>query len=210
MRRSIARRIYDRIILDGLPGLDPPKVLAERLRRTSPSLDRAAARAVAIHTGLGSSQGFAFGLPGLLLLPVTLPANLLAAAAVQLHLAATMAALAGEDPASPAVRERCVACLLRGGPASSPDEESEVAARTGVKLMERGVRWGLGRVVRRLGRSALRRIGVRSVPIVGGIMGAAADGWATRSVGACAREEFGIEGIPEAPAHPLRARDGGR
>ena len=198
MKRSILRLIYRRV-LRGLPGLGTPSETASRVRRQGTTLDDAASRIVAIHTTLGSSQGFLFGLPGLLLLPVTLPANLAAAAAVQLHMAASLAALAGLDPDDAEVRDRCVACLLRRGPGDgSSDEGEEIATRTGVKLLERGARWVVERVARRAARSTLRRVGVRSVPLIGGMLGGASDGWVTRAVGACARAEF----VPTVGRHP--------
>ena len=190
MRRPLFRLVYRRV-LGGLPGLSPPDVLAERLRASSASLDAAADRAVALHVTLGSSQGFLFGLPGLLLLPLTLPANLAAAAAVQLHMVATLAALAGHDPRDEEVRERCIECLLRRGPGGpSAEEAEEVATRASVKLAERGARWAAERAVRAVARSGLRRVGIRSVPLVGGILGGASDGWVTRSVARCGREAF--------------------
>lgn len=190
MKRSVFRFVYGRV-LRGLPGLGTPRDVAARARAESPDLDAAAARIVRTHTALGASQGFVFGLPGWLLLPVTLPANLAAAAAVQLHMAASLAALAGDAPESPEIRERCVSCLLRPAPGQPPEaEEEELARRTRGKLVERGARWAVGRGVKRVARSALRRVGVRSVPLVGGIIGGGADGWRTRNVAACAVAEF--------------------
>ncbi len=190
MKRSVFRFVYDRV-LRGLPGLGTPREVADRARTETADRDAAAGRIVRMHTALGASQGFLFGLPGWLLLPVTLPANLAAAAAVQLHMAASLAALAGHAPESREVRERCVSCLLRPGPGDPADtEEEELARRAGGKLVERGARWALGRGVKRVARSALRRVGVRSVPLVGGLIGGGADGWRTRNVAECAREEF--------------------
>lgn len=170
--------------------------MAAKARAEGGDTAAAADRIVQLHTALGASQGFLFGVPGLLLLPVTLPANLAAAAAVQLHMAATLAALAGLRPEEPAVRERCVACLLRQGPGGpSRDEEEEIVMRTSAKLLERGARWVGGRVVRRGARSALRRVGLRSMPLLGGLIGGGADGWNTQAVGRCAREEFLAESV---------------
>ena len=190
MKRSIFRLIYSRV-LKGLPGLGTPGEVAARARDSAPDIDGAANRVVSMHTALGSSQGFLFGLPGFLLLPLTLPANLAAAAAVQLHMVASLAALGDLDPADPAVRDRCIRCLLRRGPGQpSSDEEEEIATRTSVKLLERGARWVAKRTAQRVSRSALRRVGVRSMPLVGGILGGAVDGWATAAVARCGREEF--------------------
>lgn len=190
MKRPIFKLVYDRI-LDGLPGLGSPEELAARVRSRAPSTDAAAERVIALHTALGSSQGFLFGLPGLLLLPITLPANLLAAAAVQLHMVATLATLGGENPEDPEVRERCVECLLQPGPGEpSRGEGEEIAQRTGIKLLERGARWAIARTAKRVARNTMRRVGFRGLPLFGGILGGGSDGLATRAVARCARAEF--------------------
>lgn len=201
MQRSIFRAVYGQI-LQGLPGVEPPTELAARMRARSESESEAVERTVALHTALGSSQGFLFGLPGLLFLPVTLPGNILAAAAIQLHMAATLASLAGEDPAEPGIRDRCVKCLLRRGPGhASSDEEEEFVVRTTAKLAERGIRWLVGSIARRTARAGFRRVGVRSVPLIGGLIGATSDGWVTRSVAECARTEF-LSGENDTPPNP--------
>jgi len=199
MKRSAFRLIY-RSILRGLPGIGTPYEVADRALARSSDLEGAATDVVRLHTTLGASQGFVFGLPGWLLLPVTLPANLASAAAVQLHMTASLAALAGNRLESPDVRERCVSCLLRAGPAEDSDtEEEEIARRAGGKLMERGARWAIDRTVKRVAKTALRRIGVRSMPLVGGLIGGGADGWRTQTVADCARVEF----LPPAGRAPV-------
>jgi len=190
MKRPIFTVIYNRI-LDGLPGLGTPDEMAARERDRATSTHAAADRVVAVHTALGTSQGFLFGLPGLLLLPVTLPANLISAAAIQLHMVATLASLGGERVEDPAVRDRCVDCLLRSGPRKPAQRESdEIAQRTGLKLLERAARWAVARKARSVARTTLRRVGFRSAPFFGGILGGGSDGLATRAVSRCARAEF--------------------
>lgn len=190
MKRPLFKLIYGRI-LNGLPGLGSPQELADRVRQTAPNTEVAADRIVAVHTALGTSQGFLFGLPGLLLLPLTLPANLAAAAAVQLHMVATLASLAGEVVEDPVVRDRCVDCLLRSGPGEATQGEAEeIAQRTGTKLLERGARWFISRTANRVARSTLHRVGFRSMPLLGGILGGGSDGLSTRAVSRCARAEF--------------------
>lgn len=193
MRRDIFNRLYDRVN-EGLPVLGTPVELARRLREETGSPSTAADAAVSLATVLGGATGFVFGLPGFLLTPVTLPANVVGAAAVQLHMAATIAALAGHDPADPATRDACVACLEKKvGRAGRNEPEEEVAVRTGIKVLERLVRLagegaarGAGWATRRV---LLRGLG-RRIPGIGGIIGAGSDGMMTHYVGRCARARF--------------------
>lgn len=193
MREDIFGRVYDRVGR-GLPLLGTPDELAERLLEETGTPANAVDAAVSLATVIGGGTGFVFGLPGFLLTPITLPANVVGAAAVQLHLAATIAAIGGHDPADPAIRSACIACLEKkvGRPGQNEPEE-EVAVRAGIKVLERLVRLAGEQAARGVGWAArkvvLRRIG-RRIPGVGGLIGAGSDGLMTRHVGRCARSRF--------------------
>jgi hypothetical protein len=194
VREDIFRRLYDRVDA-GLPLLGTPAELADRLLEETGSREAAADAAVSLATVLGGATGFLFGLPGFLLTPLTLPANVVGAAGIQLHMAATLAALAGHDTGDPATRDACVACLEKKvGREGTNEPDQEVAVRTGIKVLERLVRLAGEGAARGAGWAArrvfLRRLG-RRIPGVGGLIGAGSDGLMTRHVGACARERFG-------------------
>ena len=197
MKEDLFARLYDRVNR-GLPILGTPAEMAARLREETGSAEAAADAAVSLATVLGGATGFAFGLPGFLLTPITLPANIVGAAGIQLHMAATIAALAGRDPSDPATRAACVACLEKKIAREGTNEPGEeVAVRAGIKVLERLLRLAGETAVRGVGWAArkafLRGLG-RRIPGVGGIVGAGSDGLMTRHVGKCARERF----LPEA------------
>ncbi len=194
MREDIFKRLYDRVN-GGLPVLGTPRELADRLLEETGDRDAAADAAISLATVLGGATGFLFGLPGFLFTPITLPANVVGAAGVQLHMAATLAALAGHDPSAPATRDACVACLEKKvGREGRNEADEEVAVRAGIKVVERLVRLAGESAARGAGWAArrvfLRRLG-RRIPGLGGLIGAGSDGLMTRHVGACARERFG-------------------
>lgn len=203
MREDVFRRVYDRVG-GGLPLLGTPEELAGRLLEEAGTPENAADAAVSLATVMGGATGFLFGLPGFLLTPITLPANVLGAAGIQLHMAATIAALAGHDPRDPATRAACLACLEKkvGRPGRNEPEE-EVAVRAGIKILERLVRLAGEQAARGAGWAArkvlLRRIG-RRIPGLGGIIGASSDGLMTRHVGRCARARFLTEVTAESPS----------
>lgn len=189
----------------GLPSLDveSPDQLAARVRARAGDLDEAARTIVVGHVALGASQGFLLGLPGLLLLPATLPANLMASAIVQMHLTASLAALTGQSLDDPAVRDRCVRCLVRAtGDGLAREEAQELATRTAMKMAERGARWAGERMFRPSARSALRGVGARSMPLLGGFIGGVSDGWQVWVVARAALEEFPTRPSPVPPPTP--------
>lgn len=209
VRGRILRTLYDRVN-SGLPVLGTPEELAARLLEETGTRENAADAAVSLGTVLGGGTGFLFGLPGFLLTPITLPANLAGAAGVQLHMAATIAAIAGRDPQDPEVRAACLECLQKkvARPGRN-DPREEAAVRAGIKLLERLLRLAGEQAARGAGWAArrvlLRRIG-RRIPGLGGIIGASSDGLMTRHVGACARAAFLDTGtVPRDPTPPLRS-----
>ncbi|WP_412062556.1 EcsC family protein [Rubrivirga sp. IMCC45206] len=203
VRRFVLDRLYP-TVLDGVPGLGTPQERAAEARAGGGSVDDQVDRLILRHLALASSAGFVSGLGGWLTLPVALPANLAAVASVQLHMGASMAVLAGHDPRQPGTRQRVLNTLVGSGPADpARDAEQETLDRVGLKLAERGLnvvvsslagaaKWGAKKVV--AGR--VQRKMLRGIPLVGGFIGAASDGYVTKKVAEAARAEF-FGGIPE-------------
>ena len=212
VRRFVLDRLYP-TVLDGVPGLGTPQSVAAEVRAAGGSTDEQIDRLVRRHVALSASAGFLSGLGGWLTLPVVLPANMAAVASLQLHMAASVASLAGLDPRSGATRDRVLACLVGSGPVDpARDAEQETLDRVGLKLAERGInlvvsatvgaaKWGAKKAAGRVQRRALR-----GIPLVGGFIGAASDGYVTMKVAEAARDEF-FGGISE-PAFSPSAGDG--
>ncbi|MEM1116060.1 MAG: EcsC family protein [Bacteroidota bacterium] len=216
VRRFVLDRLYP-TVLDGIPGLGSPMELAAEVRAGGGSFDEQVDRLVRRHVALSGAAGFLSGLGGWLTLPVVLPANMAAVASVQLHMAASVAALAGHDPRQAGTRERVLRCLVGAGPQDPErDADQETLDRFGLKLAERGlnlvvstavgaITWGTKQVI---GRQIRRRY-LRGIPLVGGFIGAASDGYVTAKVAQAAREEF-MGGIsePAGPDFPPSSGDG--
>lgn len=210
MRSHFLRLFYNRSV-DGLPVLGTPAETAGRFLSGPGTLTERAEEMSKTHTMLCASTGFVCGLPGFLMLPITLPTNLAGVALIQLHLVAATAFMGGHDPHDPAVRERAIGCLLGRG-TEEPTEENEaveVIDRSAVKLAERGIRflaestvglaarasrWGVTKVV-------TRQFPRRSLPLVGGVLGGASDAYSTGKVAEAARQAF----LDDAPLLPLIA-----
>ncbi|HLA63177.1 MAG TPA: EcsC family protein [Rhodothermales bacterium] len=197
MRSFVLDRLYPRA-LDGLPGLGTPAEFADGFRNGAGTLRERAEALTRRHVALSGAAGFLSGLGGFLLMPVTLPTNIAAVALVQLHMAASLAALAGEDPADPAVRERVLACLIgEAPPETAKTTGEETLDRFGLKLAERGlnalVTAGVGIVgwaTRQVATGYVKRRFLRGIPLVGGVIGAVSDGYVTNNVATAALDRF--------------------
>src|SRR5207247_2022454 len=96
---------YDQA-LNGIPalGMDSAVELADSYRNGAGSIDASAQRLVRWQVTKAGTAGFVTGLGGLLVLPVTIPANLGSVLLIQLRMIAAIAHLYGHDVRDDQVR----------------------------------------------------------------------------------------------------------
>ncbi|MGN0065670.1 MAG: EcsC family protein [Nocardioides sp.] len=148
---------------------------------------------------LAGGQGFLTNVGGLLTAPIAIPANIAGVVLIQLRMVAGIAHLRGHDLADPAVRSAVMASLLgqeRVGELVTakrlpgpPGELAESTARNRHTdaLVASEVASDL--ITRVAGKQLVSTVG-RRIPVVGGVFGAGADGYATWRVGRYADAEF--------------------
>lgn len=103
---------------------------------TDVALFRCADALVAWQSAANFGSGFVAGLGGMVTLPITIPAQLIANAFVALRLSFALAILAGKDPLEPSVAARAITAAIGGvvdevdvdGGAGEPDIDDAVAA----------------------------------------------------------------------------------
>lgn len=184
MKAALLSILYDRAIT-GIPFLGTPVEIVEQFTYDDQVHTE---DLIKFYTGLGSVTGFVCGIPGLLMMPITLPANLMGVAMIQLHMSAAMAHIAGLDITKPLIREACIHCLFQAQATSKKrSEENELLNRLTIKLIERVVRKLIERTP---GGFLLGSGGFRRAPIIGGLMAASTDAFTTYDVGTCARAKF--------------------
>ncbi|HLT48678.1 MAG TPA: EcsC family protein [Rubricoccaceae bacterium] len=218
MKTFILHQLYPKAV-DGLPLLGTPERTAAPWRHRRGPRRARAEKMIRPHLALAGTTGFVTGLGGWLTMPVTVPADLAGVALLQLHMAASCAALAGRDVRATSTREEVVECLLKTDVGENTEEE-EAVERVGVKLAERGLRYFVGKAVswgaKQAGERLLARRFARGVPLVGGAIGAASDVYITRVVAGHALDTFfplpggsggeapSGDGLPDAVVHLSR------
>jgi hypothetical protein len=192
MKTYFLNRLYPKA-LDGLPLLGTPEETAGPWRKGPGARRQRAEKMIRPHVALAGTTGFVTGLGGWLTMPITVPADLAGVALLQLHLAASCAALAGRDLRTKATQDEVIECLLMTDVGENT-EEVEAAERVGVKLAERGLRFFIGQAVtwsaKRAGQQLVARRFARGVPLVGGAIGAVSDAYITRVVAQHALDTF--------------------
>jgi EcsC protein family len=184
----------------GVGPLDGAAALAEKEREEHKGDDAAAIKdIIETHVRLAGAQGFLTNIGGLVTVPVAVPANIAGLALIQCRMVAAIAHLRGYDLADKRVRNGILASLLGeermlsmikkkklpGTPmavATAPVYDEHLST-----VMANEV---AGEMITRMAGKRIAFTVGRRVPVVGGIIGAGTDGFATWQVGRYVDREF--------------------
>ena len=186
--------------IEGVGPLPPAAKAADKqLAEQRGDVDKAIHEVIENHVRLAGAQGFATNLGGLVTMAVALPANITGLALIQCRMIAGIAHLRGHDLADPRVRSAVLATLLGdevvadlikrkklpGTPmalATAPVHDPQLS----VVLSGEVASFLIAKVAgKRLATMAGKRI-----PVVGGLVGAGADGFSTWRAGRYADTEL--------------------
>ena len=165
-------------------------------------------RRIAYYCTLAGTAGFVTNVGGALTLPVTLPANVLGVAALQLRLIAEVASARGHDLHGPEARTLALACL-------TGNAALDILKEAGVKVGQRAIGQVavslVARINQAVGSRLLSKAGTQGVvnltkfvPVMGGLVGGTVDALSTKAVGEIAKRVF--QALPS--GEPERSPDG--
>ncbi len=189
--------LYDRVA--GSQDADTAKVLW-----SNAEIDRR----IAYYCTMAGTAGFVTNVGGALTLPVTLPANLLSVAALQLRLIAEVASARGYDLHGPEARTLALACLTGN---AALDILKDAGVRVGQKAIGQIAGALIAKINQAVGSRLLTKAGTQGVvnltkfvPVMGGLVGGTVDALSTKAVGEIAKRVF--EALPS--QEPERVPDG--
>jgi len=196
---SFVREALHRAIT-GVGPLPPAADAADKQRRQHGGhVDRAIHDVIENHVRYAGAQGFVTNLGGLVTAAVTIPANIAGLALIEARMIAGIAHLRGYDLADPRVRNAVLTCML------GEDEVDNLVRRRKLPAPPMAIATAptydpdLDRIVSAhvasdmITRVAGKRLAVtvgRRVPVVGGLVGAGADGFSTWRTGRYAEREL--------------------
>ena len=184
----------------GVGPLPPAAAAADKqLREQDGNVDRAIHEVIENHVRYAGAQGFVTNLGGLATMAFSVPANISGLALVECRMIAGIAHLRGYDLADPRVRNAILVCLLgeesvrelvhaaklpappmalATAPAHDPSLDRVISAEVASDL-----------VAKVAGKKLAGTVG-RRIPLVGGLVGMGADGYATWKIGRYADREL--------------------
>ena len=189
---------YDKALQGVLPGEKSVEELAEDYLAKTSSREKAIDKLIGYQTVLCGTNGFITGLGGLLVLPVTISANVAGVIYVQLRMIAAIAHINGYDIYSDQVRTIAYACLTGSSAAN-------ILKNMGIKISEKMAVNALKRVpgailikinqqvgfrlVTKFGQKGLVNV-IKMMPLVGGVVGGVFDTGMTLTIGNIAKKVF--------------------
>lgn len=188
---------YDKAV-NGMVGMDTASDIAESYMKVEGSkIDQANSLIRWQNTKAGTS-GFLTGLGGIIVMPVTIPANIASVMYVQVRMIAAIAHLGGHDLKDDRVKALVYACLTGN---AAKDIMKDIGIVVGRKLTENAIKNVSGKTItainQKVGFRLLTKFGEKgainlgkAIPLVGGIVGAAFDSVTTNIIGNIARDTF--------------------
>ena len=188
---------YDKAI-NGVAGMDSASEMAANYAKgKGTKIDQANSLIRWQNTKAGTS-GFITGLGGLIVMPITIPANITSVIYVQIRMIAAIACLGGHDLKDDRVKTLVYACLTGN---VAKDILKDVGIVVGRKLTENAIKNISGKTItvinQNVGFRLLTKFGEKgavnlgkSIPLVGGFIGATFDSVTTNLIGNIARDTF--------------------
>ncbi len=192
------RQLADRAV-DGVSRFPGAREVARRHLARTGDVDQAVNQVLEQHVRLAGAQGFVTNLGGLVTLPLALPANLTGLGLIQMRMAAAIAHLRGYELDRPNVRVACLLTLLGDEDVEQLIGEGKLAARPGsIAVMPAASPQLLSNAYSLVGTALVTQLTgkrltltvTRRVPLLGGGVGAVADGVSTYQVGRYADRQF--------------------
>jgi EcsC protein family len=150
-------------------------------------------------TGKAGMAGFATGFGGVVVMPLTIPANLASLLWLQLRMIAAIARMGGYDPSDDKVKTLAFACLA--GNATLSESLKQAGIQAGQKLTRAAIERLSFEIVKKINQAVgfrlVTKFGSRgainlgkAIPIAGGVIGGIWDATSTRTIGKVAKKTF--------------------
>lgn len=196
---SFVREALNRAI-EGVGPLPSAATAADKqLAEQNGNVERAIHEVIENHVRYAGAQGFLTNVGGLVTAAVTIPANVTGLTLVQCRMVAGIAHLRGHDLSDPRVRNAILTTLLGEDSVAQLVKKRKLPAPPMALATAPAHDAGLDRIISAevgadlVARIAGKRLAVtvgRRIPVVGGLVGMGADGYATWKIGRYADREI--------------------
>ncbi|MBJ2124847.1 EcsC family protein [Flavobacterium sp. IB48] len=184
--------------LNGVAGLDSAQEMADNYIAKGGTKVEMVNSLIRWQNTKACTSGFLTGLPGIIVMPVTIPANIASVLYVQVRMIAAIAYIGGHDIKDDKVKSLVYACVAGNG---AKDILKDIGIVVGQKIATTTVRNISAKTItainQKVGFRLLTKFGEKgavnlgkAIPLIGGIIGGSFDLIATNTIGNIARNTF--------------------
>ena len=193
---------YDKAV-NGVTGLETAQELAESYLKESGSMLEQTNSLIRWQNTKAGTSGFVAGFGGLIVMPITLPANITSVLFIQIRMIAAIAYMGGHDIKSDQVKTLIYASLLgNAGKEILKDIGIQVGKKIAINIIKQipgkvltKINQTVGfRLITKFGEKGVINLG-KAIPVLGGIIGGAVDITSTNTIGNTARDIFIVKDL---------------
>lgn len=133
-----------------------------------------------------ATSGFVTGLGGVMIMPLTVPANIASVIYVQIRMIAAIAYMGGHDIREDRVKSLIYICMVGNG---AKELLKDMSVKAGERLAAKIAEKVSTNIASKTGQKSVTSLG-KAVPVLGGVVGGSYDGITTRVVGKVAKKIF--------------------
>ena len=172
--------------VSGFTGVDSAYDLGNSYLAQKGSLEEQVDSLIKWQVAKAATSGFVTGLGGVMIMPLTVPANIASVIYVQIRMIAAIAYMGGHDIREDRVKSLIYICMVGNG---AKELLKDVSVKAGERLAAKIAEKVSASIASKTGEKSVTSLG-KAVPVLGGVVGGSYDAITTRVVGKVAKKIF--------------------
>ena len=172
--------------VSGFTGVDSAYDLGNSYLAQKGSLEDQVDSLIKWQVAKAATSGFVTGLGGVMIMPLTVPANIASVIYVQIRMIAAIAYMGGHDIREDRVKSLIYICMVGNG---AKELLKDVSVKAGERLAAKIAEKVSTSIASKTGEKSVTSLG-KAVPVLGGVVGGSYDAITTRVVGKVAKKIF--------------------
>ncbi len=172
--------------VSGFTGVDSAYDLGNSYLAQEGSLEDQVDSLIKWQVAKAATSGFVTGLGGVMIMPLTVPANIASVIYVQIRMIAAIAYMGGHDIREDRVKSLIYICMVGNG---AKELLKDMSVKAGERLAAKIIEKVSTSIASKTGQKSITSLG-KAVPILGGVVGSSYDAITTRVVGKVAKRIF--------------------
>lgn len=172
--------------VSGFTGVDSAYDLGNSYLAQKGSLEDQVDSLIKWQVAKAATSGFVTGLGGVMIMPLTVPANIASVIYVQIRMIAAIAYMGGHDIREDRVKSLIYICMVGNG---AKELLKDMSVKAGERLAAKIAEKVSTNIASKTGQKSVTSVG-KVVPVLGGVVGGSYDAITTRVVGKVAKKIF--------------------